>query len=244
MKSTRLSLLAVLSGLAVVVAGCNPPAPETEAAGSPDSTAGAELALESVDQRASYGIGYNIGMNIANQSDFAVDMEAVKAGLDDAMAGSDPRIGGESIQAAFSELQDRAATTAAAEAETNLAKANTFLETNKQRPGVTTTDSGLQYEVLQSGTGSKPTADNQVEVHYHGTLIDGTVFDSSVERGEPIVFSVTGVIDGWVEALQLMSVGDKWKLFVPPGLAYGASGQGSIPPNSALIFEVELLSIK
>lgn len=120
-----------------------------------------------------------------------------------------------------------------------------FLADNAKKDGVKTTASGLQYLVLKSGTGETPKATDKVKVHYHGTLIDGTVFDSSVQRGEPITFPVTGVIPGWVEALQMMKVGDKWKLFIPAKLAYGEqSPTPAIPPNSVLIFEVELLGIE
>ncbi|MBE0676700.1 MAG: FKBP-type peptidyl-prolyl cis-trans isomerase [Bacteroidales bacterium] len=119
-----------------------------------------------------------------------------------------------------------------------------FLEENKTKEGIITTESGLQYQVITMGTGPKPTADNVVKVHYHGTLLDGQVFDSSVERGEPIDLPVTGVIPGWVEALQLMPVGSKFKLYIPYELAYGASGAGGvIPPFAALIFDVELIEI-
>ena len=119
-----------------------------------------------------------------------------------------------------------------------------FLKENAKREGVKTLDSGLQYEIINEGKGAIPTANDKVKVHYHGTLIDGTVFDSSVKRGEPAVFGVTQVIQGWVEALQLMPVGSKWKLFIPYNLAYGERGAGSmIQPYSALIFEVELLDI-
>ena len=119
-----------------------------------------------------------------------------------------------------------------------------FLADNAKKPGVVTTSSGLQYTVIKSGTGDSPKASDSVTVHYHGTLIDGTVFDSSVLRGVPATFPVNGVIPGWVEALQLMKVGDKWKLYIPANLAYGAqSPSPQIPPNSVLIFEVELLSI-
>lgn len=118
-----------------------------------------------------------------------------------------------------------------------------FLAENKTKPGIQTTASGLQYEIIKEGTGAKPAATDQVKVHYHGTLTDGRVFDSSVQRGEPATFPVNGVIQGWVEALQLMPVGSKWKLFIPSGLAYGPQGTGGIPPNSVLIFEVELLEI-
>jgi FKBP-type peptidyl-prolyl cis-trans isomerase len=129
-------------------------------------------------------------------------------------------------------------------AQENLEKGNEFLEENKSRPGVITTESGLQYEVLTEGTGPKPTQEDQVRVHYHGTLIDGTVFDSSVERGEPAVFGVGQVIPGWTEALLLMPVGSKWKIYLPASIAYGERGAGNdIGPNSALIFEVELLEI-
>jgi FKBP-type peptidyl-prolyl cis-trans isomerase len=130
------------------------------------------------------------------------------------------------------------------EAQKCLEEGNAFLEQNKTREGVTTTESGLQYEILTEGTGAIPTAEDQVRVHYHGTTIDGTVFDSSVERGEPAVFGVTQVIPGWTEALQLMPVGSKWKIYLPSSIAYGERGAGAdIKPNSALIFEVELLEI-
>jgi FKBP-type peptidyl-prolyl cis-trans isomerase len=130
------------------------------------------------------------------------------------------------------------------EGQLNLEAGNAFLEENKGREGVKTTASGLQYEVITEGTGPIPSAEDRVRVHYHGTLIDGTVFDSSVERGEPAVFGVGQVIPGWTEALQLMPVGSKWKIYVPSELAYGERGAGAdIGPNTTLIFEVELLEI-
>ena len=129
-------------------------------------------------------------------------------------------------------------------AQKNLEEGNAFLEKNKAREGVVTTASGLQYEIITEGTGPKPTAEDDVRVHYHGTLIDGTVFDSSVDRGEPIVFGVGQVIPGWSEALQLMPVGSKWKIYIPAELAYGERGAGAdVGPNAVLIFEVELLEI-
>ena len=118
-----------------------------------------------------------------------------------------------------------------------------FLEQNKQKDGVMTTESGLQYLILSEGRGNNPTLNDNVTVHYHGTLIDGTIFDSSVDRKQPATFPLNGVIQGWQEALQMMSVGSKWKIFIPSELAYGESGAGAIGPNSTLIFEVELLSI-
>ena len=127
----------------------------------------------------------------------------------------------------------------------NIEEGQKFLEENSKKDGVITLDSGLQYEILTEGDGPKPTANDRVKCHYHGTLIDGNVFDSSVERGQPAVFGVTQVIRGWVEALQLMTVGSKWRLFIPSDLAYGAQGAGDmIGPNTALIFDVELLGIE
>ena len=129
-------------------------------------------------------------------------------------------------------------------AEANLKAGNDFLEANKQKPGVVALPSGLQYEIITEGTGAKPGATSNVTCHYHGTLIDGRVFDSSVDRGQPIELSVNGVIPGWTEALQLMPVGSKWKLFIPSNLAYGDQQAGPlITPGSTLIFEVELLDI-
>jgi len=127
----------------------------------------------------------------------------------------------------------------------NLDAGRSFLNTNRNAPGVTTLPSGLQYKIIKQGTGAKPSATDKVTVHYHGTLIDGTVFDSTVERGQPIEFSVNGVIQGWIEALQLMPVGSKWMLFIPSELAYGENPRpgGPIEPNMALIFEVELISV-
>ncbi len=130
------------------------------------------------------------------------------------------------------------------EGQKSLEEGNAFLEQNKSRDGIKITDSGLQYEILSEGNGPKPDAEDMVSVHYHGTLIDGTVFDSSVDRGEPAVFGVNQVIPGWTEALQLMPVGSKWKIYLPSNLAYGERGAGGdIKPNSTLIFEVELLDI-
>ena len=126
----------------------------------------------------------------------------------------------------------------------NLEEGEEFLAQNALRDGVKTTESGLQYEIIKEGKGKVPTTEDKVKVHYHGTLIDGTVFDSSVDRGEPIVFGVTQVIKGWTEALQMMPVGSKWKLYIPYDLAYGEREAGQIPPYSTLIFEVELLGIE
>jgi FKBP-type peptidyl-prolyl cis-trans isomerase FklB len=145
----------------------------------------------------------------------------------------------------FDKVNQRKEAEKSAKGAANLEEGQKFLAENKTKEGVTTLESGLQYQVITTGTGEKPTLTDRVKCHYHGTLIDGTVFDSSVDRGEPSVFPVNGVIKGWTEALQLMPVGSKWKLFIPADLAYGANGAGDkILPNSALIFEVELLSIE
>src|SRR5690606_23434462 len=155
-----------------------------------------------------------------------------------------PRLNEQELQAAFQKAQERIDAAASQGSLKQQQEGADFLAKNRERDGVMVTDSGLQYEVLVAGDGAKPQEDQTVEVHYHGTLIDGTVFDSSVKRGETISFPVNGVIPGWVEALQLMAVGSKWKLFIPADLAYGNRAQGPIPASSTLIFEVELLAIK
>lgn len=156
-------------------------------------------------------------------------------------SGSDQGAGGGSTNTANAPAAPAAAAAVATDPK---AVGEAFLAENAKKPGVVTTPSGLQYMVMKSGTGDSPKATDSVTVHYHGTLIDGTVFDSSVQRGVPATFPVNGVIPGWVEALQMMKVGDKWKLFIPANLAYGAQSPGpGIPANSVLIFEVELLSI-
>jgi FKBP-type peptidyl-prolyl cis-trans isomerase len=203
-----------------------------------------EYSLDTVDQRVSYGIAMNVGANIARQGGVEIDLAAFVVGLQDGLSGAKPRVAESDLKAAFQNAQAKVEQAAAAGAAKQAEAGNTFLAQNKARAGVVTTKSGLQYEVLREGAGAKPTASQSVEVHYHGTLIDGTVFDSSVARGETISFPVTGVIPGWVEALQLMSVGSKWKLFIPAELGYGNRGQGAIPPGSVLVFEVELIGIK
>ncbi|WP_438480517.1 FKBP-type peptidyl-prolyl cis-trans isomerase [Oleiharenicola lentus] len=225
----------------------NKPAAPAPTAAPTTSTTPATLpaGFESLEQRVSYGVGFKMASGIAQQKDFKVDRAALIAGIDDALAGGKLRLEEKDIQAAFMEMQQRAEAAAAEAGKANIALGEAYLAKNKAKPGVKTTASGLQYEVIKAGTGAKPKAENTVRVHYHGTLIDGKVFDSSVERNEPIEFAVQGVIPGWTEALQLMSVGDKWKLTIPSALAYGPRGAGAdIPPNSVLVFEVELLEVK
>ena len=203
-----------------------------------------ENSFDTVDQRVSYGIAMNMGRNIAQQGGLEIDLSAFVVGLQDGLSGAKSRVSERDLRAAFETAQERAEAAAAAGASKQAEAGNKFLADNQARKGVVTTASGLQYEVLTEGKGAKPTSDQTVEVHYHGTLIDGTVFDSSVARGETISFPVTGVIPGWVEALQLMPVGSKWKLFIPSDLGYGNRAQGAIPAGSVLVFEVELIGIE
>lgn len=249
--SSFLKFIFVL-GAALILSACDKQGGETVATGPAESvptaeSAPTEVTLETVDQRVSYGVGYNLGSNIARDGNLEADFDAIVAGLEDGLAQSETRIDRETLQAAFAVLQERAASVTSAVAENNLAEAEAWLASNAERDEVTVTESGLQYEVLVEGPedAPSPTPDDTVEVHYHGTLVDGTVFDSSIERGETVSFPVNRVIAGWTEALQLMSVGDKWKLYIPPQLGYGERGAGSdIPPNAALIFEVELIGIE
>ena len=203
--------------------------------------------LTDEDNRIGYSIGVNIGQNLVAQGIIeGIDMNSFVAGMRDA-AGGTIQLSNEELFAAIQLFQERMTAAAQAEMEANLASTQAFLESNGAREGVVSTASGLQYEVISSGPadGESPTANDAVLAHYHGTLIDGTVFDSSVDRGEPAEFGLNQVISGWTEALQLMNVGDKWRLFLPPNLAYGEqSPTPAIPPNSALIFEVELLEIR
>lgn len=259
----RISLLsgAILSAFILTFTACSkqpaaekpadkPAATTATPAAAPKADAAA-AAFTTVDQRVSYGLGYNMGSGLAREKVLTVDQEALKAGIADGLAGAKTRITETELRAAFTEIQQKASAAAAALAEKQkadapkqLAAGKEFLANNKTRAGVIVTNSGLQYEVLTKGTGPKPKETDMVQVHYHGTLIDGTVFDSSVDRGQPAEFQVTGVIQGWIEALQLMSVGDKWKLYVPSEIGYRDSARGNIPANSVLIFEVQLLAIK
>lgn len=196
---------------------------------------------------ASYAIGASVGRSLKDQ-ELDVDADLVAAGMRDALAGT-LKLTPDQLQAALMSMQQQAmekmqARQAAAGVE-NAAQGEKFLAENKKKPGVKTTESGLQYIVVKEGTGKKPTKENVVKVHYTGKLIDGKVFDSSVERGEPAEFPLTGVIAGWTEALQLMGVGSKYTIFLPPTLAYGqkGAGGGQIGPNATLIFDVELIEI-
>lgn len=229
MKNSFLKLF--MAAFMVMLWSCN--AQKTETA--PEMDMNDEL------QKAAYSLGVNVGSSFKDQKlDQDFDIEILIAGLRDALSGNSKIDAGEArstLDTYFKGKQER-------DMQANLAAGAKFLEDNGKREGVTTLPSGLQYEVMTPGNGPKPTTTDRVSVHYHGTLTDGSVFDSSVDRGEPATFGVTQVIKGWTEALQLMPQGSKWKLFIPSDLAYGPQGsRGGIGPNETLVFEVELLEI-
>lgn len=199
--------------------------------------------LESVEAQGGYGIGLQIGQQLLG-SGLDVEPEAVVKGIFDVLNQNPPALDLNVVSKALQELSQRAEAAQAEAFKALEAEGKAFLAENKKHASVKETESGLQYEVLTEGTGKVPAKTDKVRVHYTGSLIDGTVFDSSVQRGTPAEFPVTGVIAGWVEALQMMPVGSKWRLTIPHELAYGERGAGaSIPPFSTLIFEVELLDI-
>lgn len=193
-------------------------------------------------EKVSYALGLSLGNNLLQSGITELDYAKLAKGIQDVLERNKPEISYQEAQTVindfFRTLQDKIS-------KKNREEGQAFLAENAKREGVVTLPSGLQYEIISEGTGRKPKASDTVQVHYHGTLIDGTMFDSSVNRGEPATFGVTQVIPGWVEALQLMPVGSKWKLFIPSELAYGAQGAGqAIGPHTTLVFEVELLDIK
>jgi FKBP-type peptidyl-prolyl cis-trans isomerase FklB len=197
-----------------------------------------------LEQHASYGIGLQMGQQLADNPFDGLDIDAVAAGVIAAFTEQAPEVSDEQIRAAFTVISERMQAEQAEKAELLAEAGEAFLAENAKRAEITVTASGLQYEVLVAAEGEKPTASSTVRTHYHGTLIDGTVFDSSYQRGEPAEFPVSGVIAGWTEALQLMSPGSKLRLYIPHNLAYGERGAGNaIAPFSALIFDVELLAI-
>jgi FKBP-type peptidyl-prolyl cis-trans isomerase FklB len=249
-KSLALFTLALLAvGGASQAQGGKPqakPAPAKPAAAAAQPKAGASAKPEALQDRASYIIGLNLGKSLKAQ-DVPCTPDVLMQGLRDGLSGATPALTDEEIQAAMQAFQQQM-TSAQEEknkvaSEKNKKEGDAFLAANKNKPGVKTTASGLQYEVLKEGQGDAPKATDQVTVNYKGTLLDGTVFDSSYERKEPATFPVDGVIPGWVEALQLMKPGSKYKLYIPASLAYGDKGAGAIGPNATLVFEVELLSV-
>lgn len=223
---------AVLSGLILV--GCGGEQAEPEA----------PVELETLEQKLSYLIAYNGASEMSNQG-IPLEEAAYIEGIKDFLAGSDPVFTQAEMEQVFTDFQAKMQAEAQAEYEAlaaeNTAKSEAFLAENAGKEGVTTTESGLQYKVLEAGEGEMPTAESTVQVHYEGRLISGEVFDSSLSRGTPVEFGLTQVIPGWTEALQLMQEGAKWELYIPSDLAYGPAGGRTIGPNEALIFQVELL---
>ena len=227
----------------LALAGCN----ESKA---PEDTAKADAgtAISTDAQRMGYSLGASMGRQFRNDK-LQVDADALAKGVLEGFTADKLALTDEEVAAGMQQLQkthsERMQAEQKAAADKNLAEGEAFLKDNATKEGVVTTESGLQYRIVTAGEGPKPGAEDVVKVHYRGTLIDGTEFDSSYKRGEPVTFPVGGVIPGWVEALQLMPVGSKWELYIPSGLAYGPGGAGNqIGPNSALKFEVELLSIE
>jgi FKBP-type peptidyl-prolyl cis-trans isomerase len=220
-------IAAMASGMAV--AQQPPQAKETTPAAMPKTE----------KERTGYAIGLDIGRMLKTRG-LECDLSFLGRGIRDGIAGAKPAMTDQEIQETVQSAQKAAQGRVAAQ---NKAEADRFFAANAKKPGVKATKTGLQYQVLKEGTGPSPKPTDVVRTHYHGTFLDGKVFDSSVERGEPAEFPVNRVIAGWTEALQMMKVGSKWKLFVPSDLAYGEDGFGSIPPNTPLVFEVELLGI-
>lgn len=227
MKFTR--IIAALTIASVAMTACN--------------TKGGSAKLKTDVDSVSYFIGVNIGQNIKEANMPTFNTELFAQAVEDVLAKKDIKFKQEEmgmyLQQYFNKLQKISA-------DKNLKEGQEFLKKNKERKEVMTTASGLQYEVLKVGTGATPKESDMVSVHYKGTLIDGTVFDSSYDRGEPVSFAVNGVIPGWTETLQLMKAGSKYKVYIPSELGYGANPnpRGKIKPNSVLIFEMELLSIE
>jgi FKBP-type peptidyl-prolyl cis-trans isomerase len=219
-----------------------PKSPQTAA------KAKAPFTLKTPKDKASYAMGMNIGTGLRKQS-VDIDPAILARGLKDAFANGKTLLTEEEVRTILTQLQadmrKKQQEVAQVAAENNKKQGIAFLEANKTKEGVVTLPSGLQYKVLQEGTGAKPTVTDSVVCNYRGTLLDNTEFDSSYKRGQPITIPVTGVIKGWTEALQLMPVGSKWQLFVPSDLAYGERGAGGpIGPNATLIFEIELVGIQ
>ena len=199
--------------------------------------------LNTDEEKASYAIGQQIGKSLKMQNADVI-VPSLVAGMQDAIDGKDGKLKPEEMQAALQKMQEGAMKKAMEAAEVNQKKGDEFLASNKAKAGVKSTDSGLQYEVIKEGSGASPKDTDTVKVHYTGTLISGEKFDSSRDRNEPAEFPVNGVIPGWTEALKIMKPGAQYKLVIPSKLAYGPQGRPGIPPNSTLLFDVELLEVK
>ena len=230
-----LTSLAVAAG--ILLAACGPKPAEKQETG----------ALATDEQKISYIMGVNVGSQM-KADDFKLDKPAFMSGIEDMMAGKKPRLSNDEAMTIVKNFQEKQQAqreeAQKVAAEKNLTEGKKYLEENAKKEGVKVTNSGLQYRVITAGTGATPAADDTVEVHYRGTLLDGTEFDSSYARNKTETFGVSQVIPGWVEALQLMKEGDKWALAIPPDLAYGPGGSGNaIGPNQVLLFDVELIKV-
>lgn len=241
MRRRPLTVLTILTLATATAATGQSPATQPTANNPAPSTT--QATMEPHLRDASYGIGYNMGRQLS-QAPFKLDIDRIVDGLRDSNGGKPPAVSEAQLQAAMERLQADASATAAAQGGANGTAGDAYREANAKKPGVTTTPSGLQIETITEGTGASPKASDTVTVHYTGTLIDGTKFDSSVDRGEPVSFPLGGVIKGWTEGLQLMKTGGKARLVIPPAIAYGPNGSGPIPPNATLVFDVELLGIE
>ena len=214
----------------ILLAGCNKLAPKKA------------VELKTDEQKFSYVVGSQIGGSLKAQG-LKVDPDIIASAIGDALAGTPPKLSQDEMRAVMMGMQKKNSEKAQEEGKANKTKGEAFLAENAKRKEIKKTKSGLQYEVVTTGKGQMAKATDTVKVHYKGTLIDGTEFDSSYKRGQPAEFPVRGVIPGWTEALQLMNVGSKWKLYIPSDLAYGEQGRPSIPANSTLLFEVELIEV-
>jgi FKBP-type peptidyl-prolyl cis-trans isomerase len=246
-KFSRVPLALVCAFLAVA---CSKPGATDAKATDSGADASAPADLSSDSQKFSYAVGYDIGHNLSQpQIKDSIDLKALEKGLEESTSGTASRLTDkerEEIKTAISKkIQEKQVAERAAMAEKNKADGEKFLADNGQKPGVKTTASGLEYEVITEGKGDHPKASDKVKVNYKGTLLDGTVFDSSYDRGQPVSFPLANVVPGWTEGVQLMTVGSKYKFYLPSKLAYGERGaMPKIQPNSTLIFEVELLAIE
>ena len=248
-----------LAGMVLALGACKPSEkkdegdkPATEAAAEGDSKAAADGAIAGIEglkterEQVSYMIGMDMAKSLTPIKD-DLDVDVIAQAMTDSFAGKDVKLTEEQslqVQTAFTaKLQARQEAERAAAAEKGIKEGAAFLAANKVKPGITTTESGLQYQVVRAGNGPKPAATDVVRVHYKGTLLDGTVFDSSYDRGEPAEFGLNQVIPGWAEGVALMPVGSKYTFWIPAELGYGEAGGGPIPPNAMLTFEVELIEI-
>jgi FKBP-type peptidyl-prolyl cis-trans isomerase len=249
----RISMILLgLSAAAAIVWAVRPSAspikPAVAAAEENPQPSGAKVELKSERQKQSYALGYKIASNMRQVGPDAIDLQALFLGIQEGFTGKGKSLADADREQAFRtfqiELEARQMKSLKAAVDKNKKDGEAFLAANKNKPGVKTLPSGIQYLVLKEGTGKQPKATDEVKVHYHGTLIDGTVFDSSVNRGKPATFRLDQVIPGWTESVQKMKEGSKWRVFIPSDLAYGPNGRPGIAPNATLIFEIELLEVK